>query len=123
MDLLVLVQRSHLVEEEQAEQFGVQPLSGRTIDDRRFGKGHQPESGMDSQDAALAHFLVGSAVCFLDLVVAIGTHEPLTIVQLQLSIVDQSASRSGDHLSQSADNRAGRGGNGDYLCNTANVLE
>lgn len=88
VNLLAFVERSHLVEEEQAEQLGIQPLAGRAVDHRRLGQGYQPEGGMDSQDTVLAHLLVGSAVLFLYLVVTIGPYEPLTVVQLELPIVN-----------------------------------
>lgn len=76
------------MEEEQAEQLGIQPLTGRAIDDRRLGQGYQPEGGVDSQDTAVAHLLVGSVILFFYFVVTIGSYEPLTIVQLELSIVN-----------------------------------
>lgn len=88
MDLLALVERPHLVEEEQAEQLGIQPLAGRAVNDRRLGQGNQSEGGMDSQDTAIAHLLVGSVVLFLYFVITIGSYEPLTVVQLELPIVN-----------------------------------
>lgn len=88
MNLLAFIERPHLVEEKQAEQLGIQPLAGRTIDNRRFGQGYQSEGGMNSQDTAVAHLLIGSIILFLYLIVTIGSYKPLTVVQLQLPIVD-----------------------------------
>lgn len=90
MNLLALVERPHLVEEEQAEQLGIQPLAGRAVNDRRLGQGDQPEGGMDSQDTVIAHLLVGFVILFLYFVITVGSYEPLAVVQLELPIVNQS---------------------------------
>lgn len=88
MDLLVLIERSHLVEEAQAEQLGIQPLPGRAVNDRWLGQGYQPESGVDPQNTVITHVLVGAAVLFLNLVITVGSYESCAVVQLQLPVVD-----------------------------------